>query len=105
MGGGESLLTGLTAPLAFGWVGAFSSAVPADPDAEFPEFDAAALNAQVKLLWIACGTEDRLIDSNRRFRGWLDTKRARHVDVDTPGAHVWMVWRRNLAAFAPLLFR
>ena len=21
------------------------------------------------------------------------------------GAHTWMVWRRNLAAFAPLLFK
>jgi enterochelin esterase-like enzyme len=25
--------------------------------------------------------------------------------VDTPGGHTWMVWRRNLAAFAPLLFK
>jgi len=25
--------------------------------------------------------------------------------VETPGAHTWMVWRRNLAEFAPLLFR
>jgi hypothetical protein len=25
--------------------------------------------------------------------------------VDTPGAHPWMVWRRNLAAFALPLFK
>jgi len=25
--------------------------------------------------------------------------------VDTPGAQTWMLWRRNLAAFAPLLFK
>jgi hypothetical protein len=24
--------------------------------------------------------------------------------VETPGGHTWMVWRRNLAVFAPLLF-
>jgi hypothetical protein len=28
-----------------------------------------------------------------------------HVDLETPGMHRWMVWRRNLTAFAPLLFR
>jgi enterochelin esterase family protein len=26
-------------------------------------------------------------------------------EIETPGAHTWMVWRRNLADFAPLLFR
>jgi enterochelin esterase-like enzyme len=25
-------------------------------------------------------------------------------DIETPGAHTWMVWRRNLSNFAPLLF-
>jgi hypothetical protein len=28
-----------------------------------------------------------------------------HTDIETPGMHTWMVWRRNLAEFAPLLFR
>jgi len=27
------------------------------------------------------------------------------VNIETPGIHSWLVWRRNLAAFAPLLFR
>jgi len=57
------------------------------------------------LLWIACGTEDRLIDLNRKFRAWLAAKGVRHADIETPGAHTWMVWRRNLAAFTSLLFR
>jgi enterochelin esterase-like enzyme len=59
----------------------------------------------LKLLWIACGTEDRLIDVNRRLRKWLESKGVHKVDIETPGAHTWMVWRRNLAEFAALLFR
>jgi hypothetical protein len=27
------------------------------------------------------------------------------TEIETPGMHTWMVWRRNLAEFAPLLFR
>ena len=35
---------------------------------------------------------------------WLDAKGVKHTMVETPGAHTWMVWRRNLATLAPLLF-
>jgi enterochelin esterase-like enzyme len=28
-----------------------------------------------------------------------------HTAIELPGGHVWMLWRRNLADFAPLLFR
>jgi enterochelin esterase-like enzyme len=27
------------------------------------------------------------------------------TEIETPGMHTWMVWRRNLAEFAQLLFR
>ena len=62
-------------------------------------------NARLRLLWIACGTEDRLIDGSRKFRDWLQSKGVRHTGIETPGAHTWMVWRRNLASFAPLLLQ
>jgi enterochelin esterase-like enzyme len=107
MGGAESLSTGLTSLDKFAWIGAFSSGGLAQDDnfdAVLPSFDAKTA-AQLKLLWIACGTEDRLIDTNRKFRQWLTSKQVPHVDIETPGAHTWMVWRRNLAAFAPLLFQ
>ncbi len=107
MGGAESLFTGLTSLDKFGWVGAFSSGGLAQDDnfdAAIPNFDAKTA-AHLHLLWIACGTDDRLIDTNRKFRQWLTTKQVPHTDIETPGAHTWMVWRRNLAAFAPLLFQ
>ena len=105
MGGAETLLTGLNALDKFAWLGAFSSGgMTEEFDKQWPNLDAKA-NDKLKLLWIACGTDDGLIKINRQFREWLKTKGVNHEDIETPGAHTWPVWRRNLAAFAPLLFR
>jgi enterochelin esterase-like enzyme len=105
MGGSESLLTGLSNVDKFAWIGSFSAGGLPEPfDKNFPGLDA-KVNQQLKLLWIACGTEDRLINANRNFREWLKSRDIQHTDIETPGMHTWMVWRRNLAEFAPLLFR
>jgi len=105
MGGSESLLTGLNNVDKFAWIGAFSSGgLPEEFHKDFPGLDAKA-NQQLKLLWIACGVDDRLIELNRTLRAWLEANGVHKVDVETSGAHTWMVWRRNLATFAPLLFR
>jgi enterochelin esterase-like enzyme len=104
MGGSESLLTGLNALDKFSWIGAFSSGITPEFDKEFPALDSKA-NQQLHLLWIACGTDDHSIELNRNLRTWLASKSIKHVDIETPGAHTWMVWRRNLTEFAPLLFR
>jgi enterochelin esterase-like enzyme len=105
MGGSESLLTGLNNLDKFAWIGAFSSGgIPGDFDKDFPGLDAKA-NAQIRLLWVACGTEDHLIEVNRKFREWLKAKGVQHTDIETPGEHSWMVWRRNLTEFTQLLFR
>lgn len=105
MGGAESLFVGLNALDKFAWIGAFSAGgAGEDFDATFPKLDAKS-NSQIRLLWVACGTEDGLIEPNRKFRAWLTSKNIQHADIETPGMHTWMVWRRNLATFAPLLFQ
>jgi len=104
MGGSESLLTGLNTLKTFAWIGAFSSGgLSEDFDKEFPALDSKSA-PPLRLLWIACGTDDHLIDINRKLRAWLASENIQHVDIETPGSHTWMVWRRNLAEFAPLLF-
>jgi enterochelin esterase-like enzyme len=105
MGGSESMFVGLTSAEHFGWLGGFSSGDLGDNlDQQF-----AGINTQevgrLKLLWIACGTEDDLIGANRKLRDWLTSKQIKHTDIDTAGMHTWMVWKRNLETFAPLLFR
>ena len=105
MGGSESLLTGLNNLDKFSWIGAFSSGgIPEDFQKDFPTLDAKA-NQQLHLLWIACGTGDQLITLNRSLRQWLKAKGVKATETEIPGMHTWMVWRRNLAEFAPLLFR
>jgi enterochelin esterase family protein len=107
MGGAESLLTGLNHLDQFAWIGAFSSGGglgDRDFDAEFPKLNASA-NQKLKALWIACGTDDDLIKLNRRFKSWLKDKGVQFTDIETPGMHTWMIWRRNLAALSPLLFQ
>ncbi len=104
-GGSESLLTGLNNLDKFSWVGAFSSGgILGDFQKDFPTLDAKA-NQHLHLLWIACGTGDGLIKVNRNLREWLKTKGLKATEIETPGAHTWMVWRRNLAEFAQLLFQ
>ena len=74
MGGSESLLTGLNNLDKFAWIGAFSSGGLPEPfDKDFPGLDGKA-NPPIRLLWVACGTEDRLITMNRNFRQWLQSK-------------------------------
>jgi enterochelin esterase family protein len=105
MGGTESLLTGLNHLDQFAWVGAFSSGgLEEDFSAEFPGLDSGA-NKRLKLLWIACGTDDDLIKMNRLLKSWLKEKGVQYTDIETPGAHTWMVWRRDLGTLAPLLFQ
>ena len=105
MGGAESLLTGLNRLDKFSWVGAFSAGgLGDDLAAAFPQIGPQS-NQQLHLLWIACGTEDRLIEPNRKAIAWLKSKEIALTPIETPGMHTWMVWRRNLIAFAPLLFQ
>lgn len=105
MGGAESLDIGLSHPELFGWIGAFSSGgLPEDFDTAWPgPGDAAA--PRPALLWIACGEEDSLLENNRRLSAWLAKKGVRHTFTVGPLGHTFRVWRPNLAAFAPLLFR
>ena len=120
MGGGHSMYTGLNHPEVFGYVGMFSAGInSASADIRGKNVDAAtydiafkgelphtATQAPVKLLWISCGTEDGLITVNHGFEAWAKTNIKGNVQVrDTPGMHTWMVWRDDLIAFTPLLWK
>jgi enterochelin esterase-like enzyme len=110
MGGAESLLVGLNHTNYFAYVGGFSAGGLGDGNyaAAFPGITpqtAPQINQQLKLLWIACGTEDGLFPPNQHFIAWLQKQGLHPIVIQTPGRHVWMVWRNNLSHFAPLLFQ
>jgi enterochelin esterase family protein len=110
MGGMESLTIGLTHSDLFGWVGGFSSAPTVERlDVEHLDKEEFAplkkKSTALRLLWIACGTEDHLITTNRQLVALLKSRDVPVTAIETPGMHTWQVWRNNLAQFAPLLFQ
>jgi enterochelin esterase family protein len=113
MGGAEALFIGLNHLDQFAYVASFSGAVTAfagakgenaDADAAFRNLDEKA-TVRLRLLWVACGTSDPGINANRQFKVWLQARGVRFMDVETPGAHTFLVFRRNLDALLPLLFQ
>jgi enterochelin esterase-like enzyme len=105
MGGAESLTVGLNNLDRFAWIGSFSAGgVGTNFASNFPNLDSSA-NQRLRLLWISCGKDDGLLKPNREFADWLATRQVNRTWTEVPGVHSWRVWRRNLAAFAPLLFR
>jgi enterochelin esterase family protein len=105
MGGGQSLTVGLGNLETFGWVGAFSSAIPRGDRFEGLLAEPKSINAKLNLLWIGCGRKDFLFEANQNFLERLDSDGIKHVAHITDGAHEWRIWRRYLNEFVPLLFR
>ena len=111
MGGGQSFAIGLTHPQLFSRIAGFSSAMqiansPAwggvDMDRVLANAD--AINAQIDMLWVACGTEDSLFNANRAFSEQLTEAGVEHTFRVTLGGHTMEVWQRYLHEAVPLLF-
>ncbi|HUV14825.1 MAG TPA: alpha/beta hydrolase-fold protein, partial [Acidobacteriota bacterium] len=107
MGGGQSTTIGLHNPDKFAWIGGFSSSVSDQrADERFSALisDVEKSNQQIELLWIGCGTSDFLLQRNKGFISWLESKEIDHIYRETEGGHSWRVWRKYLAELLPLLF-
>jgi enterochelin esterase family protein len=105
MGGGQSLTIGLKHAYRFAWVGGFSASVPSGDAVATASNDAPATNKKLKLLWIACGKDDFLLQRNETFIATLKEKDIRHEWYLTAGNHSWPIWRGYLADFLPRLFQ
>ncbi len=108
MGGAQALRIGLHHLDQFAYIGAFSPAIDITDTAK--DYDRAlanpgALNQQLRLLWLGIGTDDFLFVPVKESHATLEKAGIRHVWVESSGAHVWTVWRKYLADFAPRLFR
>jgi enterochelin esterase-like enzyme len=104
MGGLQAFSIGLNHADRFAWVASFSGA--AMPDiVQTPLTDAGGTNAKLKLLWIACGKDDFLLQRNLDMVAVLKEKGIQHEWHLTEGDHSWPVWRNYLLQLAPRLFR
>jgi len=107
MGGAQALRLGLDHLDEFAYIGAFSPAIQitdtkTDYDGMIADQD--RLNHQLRLLWIGIGHDDFLFTPVAESHEALTRAGIRHEWVESSGAHVWTVWRKYLADFAPRLF-
>ncbi len=105
MGGGQSLTVGLGNLELFGWVGAFSSAVPRGQKLDNLLAKAKVGNEKLNLLWVGCGSKDFLYQANQKLIERLKADNIQHVAHITDGGHEWRLWRRYLNELVPLLFK
>ena len=108
MGSAQALRIGLNHLDQFAYIGAFSPAIDitdATKDYDGDLANPVRLNQQLRLLWIGIGNADFLFEPVRESHETLEKAGIRHVWFESSGAHVWTVWRKYLADFAPRLFQ
>jgi enterochelin esterase-like enzyme len=104
MGAGQSLSIGLHNLDMFAYIGAFSGG----PNrTEWDKMDPAVLNKQLKVLWLGCGTDDKIVSysSIKSFSDSLTEKKVKHVFNTSGGGHSWPNWQVYLSKYTQLLFR
>ncbi|MDR4892377.1 MULTISPECIES: alpha/beta hydrolase [unclassified Chryseobacterium] len=103
MGGGQTLNFGLENIDKFAWVGAFSAAPNTkEPQLLLPDPSKAK---ELKLLWISCGDQDRLMPFSKRTSDYLTENNVPHIFYVEPGGHDFKVWKNDLYLFSQLLFK
>ncbi|MCF0041432.1 alpha/beta hydrolase-fold protein [Dyadobacter fanqingshengii] len=104
MGGGQSLNFGLGNLDQFAWVGGFSSAPNTKAPAELMPNPEEA-KKKLKLLFISCGDEDRLITFSKRTHDYFFENNVPHIFYIEPGVHDFKVWKNGLYMFSQFLFK
>jgi enterochelin esterase-like enzyme len=105
MGGGQSLNFGLGNLDRFAWVGGFSSAPNTRKPGDLIK-DHADAARKLKLLYVACGDKDRLMNISEGVHKMLYDKKIPHEYRVIPGGgHDFKVWKSDLYHFVQLLFR
>lgn len=60
--------------------------------------------AKLPKLYLACGTEDFLLEDNRHFVNFLKESNVEHTYIESPGTHDWTYWDdqiKNLIEILP----
>jgi S-formylglutathione hydrolase FrmB len=65
-----------------------------DPEALVRQLKSAG--KEIPRIYMACGTEDFLLDTNRLFHEFLLREEVDHVYIEAPGAHTWDFWARYI---------
>lgn len=104
MGGGITFNVGFGNIDTFAYIGPFSAA-PNTASASQTIQDPAAVAADVKVIMIACGDADGLLNISEDYHNYLEQQSIPHLFYLDPGqGHTTTVWKRSLYNFAQLIF-
>jgi enterochelin esterase family protein len=106
-GGAATVNTAFSRPDLFRYVIIMSAGAGQNVEAAYPKFFAngAAAAKQMKLIWVAAGSEDFALAGSKALDETLTKNGIKHSFEITPGyRHEWRLWRPHLRDFAPLLF-
>ncbi|BDC52758.1 hypothetical protein F183_A50730 [Bryobacterales bacterium F-183] len=102
MGSAQSQMIALHNLDQFAYLGAFSAA---GNRTEWEKADPAALNKNLKVIWLGCGTEDFAYKGMKDLHTFLESKNVKHTWNESGAGHSWPNWQVYLAKYAQLLFR
>jgi enterochelin esterase-like enzyme len=110
MGGGQAFVMGLRNLDKFAWIGEFSSGLLSDVHFKIDEtlpnvMSANTMNSRLKLLWLACGTDDPRYPGQLILTNLLNRKGITNEFHETAGGHEWKVWRVELNGFMQKIFK
>jgi enterochelin esterase-like enzyme len=112
MGGIQTLYVGIRNTQLFSYLGVFGSGwLPmqksiSDAQYDFMKNNAAMINSNLKLLWIAMGGKEDIAYKNcQTMLSKFEELNIKFIYYECPGGHTWPVWRNDLHNLAPLLFK
>ncbi len=106
-GGAATVNTTFSRPDLFRYVIIMSAGAGQNVEAAYPKFfgNGAAAAKQMKLIWVAVGSEDFALAGSKALDEVLTKNGIKHSFEVTPGyRHEWRLWRPHLRDFAQLLF-
>jgi enterochelin esterase family protein len=118
MGGAQTLNVAFDRLKDYGYIGVYSSGIfgivggpnGGEPNTQWEDahkatLDDASLKDGLRLVWIACGKDDFLVQTSKATAEMLRKHGFDVTEKETDGGHTWLNWRDYLAEFAPLLFQ
>ncbi|MNC02859.1 S-formylglutathione hydrolase [compost metagenome] len=78
--------------------GDLSQLLGSDKDPESLVLDIKKKGLKQPKLYMACGTDDFLLDVNRRFHEFLEREQVGHLYVEDAGDHTWDYWDKHIEA-------
>ena len=76
--------------------GDLNKLIGSDKDPEALAYSLKESGSKMPKIYIACGTEDFLLNENRNYHNFLTSKNIEHTYMEGPGIHNWDFWNEYI---------